>query len=195
MNTPCRVELMGVLRLHTHCGTVDKFRTRKTAELLAYLAFFRKRRHPREILIDLLWPENDFDAGRHSLSMALSVLRPLLESPTDVDGSILMADRNSVGINPSAVTTDVSDFEDAAATAFSASDAGRKTQCFISSGCSHSGGILTGFYADWACLEQQRLEEQFLHLLHPLVTEFERAGNVEQAIHFANRAIAIDRPQ
>src|SRR4051812_14959169 len=116
MDGCCRIEMLGGLRVMQGDRAVTRFRTHKTAELLAYLAYFHRRSHPREILIDLLWPEADLDGGRHSLSMALSSLRPLLEVPGK-DGSVLVADRHSVGLNPAAVSTDVAEFEAAIKTA------------------------------------------------------------------------------
>src|SRR3989442_4040926 len=93
MNASIRIEMFGELKALTGGNSTTHFRTRKTAELLAYLAYFIERSHPREILIDLLWPENDVHAGRHILSMALSSLRPLLEPPgTGADGSVLFPD-------------------------------------------------------------------------------------------------------
>src|SRR3712207_7098227 len=41
--------------------------TRKTGALLAFLAYYGGREHPRESLIELLWPESDLDAGRKRL--------------------------------------------------------------------------------------------------------------------------------
>src|SRR2546421_40069 len=98
----CRIELLGGLRLYQTASPeseVSRFHTRKTAELLAYLAYYRQRTHPREVLIELLWPEYDLDAGRHSLSQALSSLRQHLEPCGVPDGSVLMTDRHAVGLN------------------------------------------------------------------------------------------------
>src|SRR5205814_1307295 len=83
------------------------------AELLAYLAYYRHRRHPREVLIELLWPEGDIDAGRHSLSTAFSSLRQQLEPPGIPDGAVLVADRHAVGLNAAVVTTNAAEFETA----------------------------------------------------------------------------------
>src|SRR5262245_5825035 len=115
-----RVELLGGLRVCRGEQTVSHFRTRKMGDLLAYLAYFRQRTHPREVLIELLWPEADLDAGRHNLSMALSFLRQLLEPPGVPDSSILVADRHCVGLRRAAVATDVAEFEAALQAAASA---------------------------------------------------------------------------
>src|SRR5689334_1812715 len=99
MTAPWRIEMLGGLRATCGERSITRFRTRKTGELLAYLAYFRERAHPRELLIDLLWPEDDIDAGRHSLSTALSSLRALLEPPGIVpDGAVLLTDRHTVGL-------------------------------------------------------------------------------------------------
>src|SRR5438552_1189613 len=111
VHTQCRIQLLGGLRLRQGEQEIIHFRTHKTAALLAYLAYFLPRSHPREVLTELLWPESDLDAGRHSLSVALSALRHQLEPPGIPDGAVLIADRFSVRLAPDAVTTDVSEFE------------------------------------------------------------------------------------
>jgi DNA-binding SARP family transcriptional activator len=67
METPWRIELLGKLRATQGDRVVTRFRSRQTGCLLAYLACYPHRSHPRESLIDLLWPECDPVAGRHRL--------------------------------------------------------------------------------------------------------------------------------
>src|SRR5205823_1974898 len=105
MGPPWRIELLGGLCARRGEQRVSHFRTRKTAELLAYLAYFQQRSHPRELLADLLWPEADPEASRHNLSMALSFLRRLLEPPGVADGSVIVADRVGVRLDPAALRT------------------------------------------------------------------------------------------
>ena len=51
------------------------------AVLLAYLAYHSHRSHPREELIEFLWPESDPRAGSVSFRTALASLRRQLEPP------------------------------------------------------------------------------------------------------------------
>src|SRR5688572_17224193 len=102
-----RIELFGGLSLVQGGRTLRRFRTQKTAALLAYLAYHRGRSHPREELCELLWPDEDPDAARHNLRQALSSLRRQLEPPGVEAGAVLLADRRNAGLNPAAVTTDV----------------------------------------------------------------------------------------
>src|SRR2546421_151991 len=107
MTFPIRIELFGGLRVQVGERLITRFQTQKTASLLAYLAYYLERSHPRELLIDLLWPEADPGAGRHRLSMALSSLRRQLEPPGVIVGAVLQAHRFCVHLNPSAVRTDL----------------------------------------------------------------------------------------
>ncbi len=74
-----RIQLFGGLRAESADCLVTRFRTQKTAVLLAYLAYYHAQTHPRERLIEQLWPEADVDEGRHNLSNARSSLRRQLQ--------------------------------------------------------------------------------------------------------------------
>src|SRR4051794_5270525 len=124
MEEPWRIELFGGLRARRGAWTVTRFRTEKTAALLAYLALRPGRPRPREGLIQLLWPEDAFNAARHKLSVALSSLRQQLEPPGVEYGAVLVADRQTIGLDAAAVSTDVSEFEAALAAAAQAGSAG-----------------------------------------------------------------------
>jgi predicted ATPase len=146
MNIPWRIELLGWLRAQQGDVTVTRFRTRKTALLLARLALFPNRAHPREELADLFWPEADLEAGRNNLKQSLSVLRRLLEPPGTAAGSVLIADRQNVRLNPAAFSTDAAEFE-----------AALHTQQWERAAALYRGELLPGFYDDWVIEERERL--------------------------------------
>src|SRR5438874_821819 len=107
METLWSFQMLGRFRLTQGERTISRFRTLKAAGVLAYLAYHRHRSHPRETLIDIFWPESEMDSARHNLSLALSSLRHQLEPPGVPAGSVIVADRSSVELNPEAFTTDV----------------------------------------------------------------------------------------
>src|SRR5690242_10166934 len=113
MNEPWRITLLGGLRASRREQVITRFKTQKVAALFAYLAYYRRQAHPREVLIELLWPESDVSTSRNSLSVALSSLRSQFEPPGVPQGTVLRADRFSVGLNPATVTTDSAEFEQA----------------------------------------------------------------------------------
>src|SRR5579871_2881428 len=107
MELPCRIELLGGLRVRQGERLISRFRTHKVGALLAYLAYFPEPPHPREMLMELLWPETLPDAARNSLSNALSSLRHQLEPPGMPMGAVLQADRFNIGLRADAIQTDV----------------------------------------------------------------------------------------
>ncbi len=132
-----RIELLGSLRLIVDrpfegagamteaARVISRFRTHKTAALLAYHR--DQPPHARSTLIDTFWPESD--AGHRSLRQALSSLRSQLKPPGVPAGTVLVTDRPAARLNPVAVTTDVAEFEAAIAAAIKAAGTGGATSC------------------------------------------------------------------
>src|ERR1051326_4705033 len=83
------IRMLGDLRVEGVERVLTRFQTRKTAALLAYLAYHRDRSHPREILCDVLWRDDAPDAARNKLRVALSYLRRHLEPPGVPAGGVL----------------------------------------------------------------------------------------------------------
>src|SRR5436190_273389 len=97
MDQRWQIELFGWLRVVQGDRIVSRFRTRKAEALLAYLAYFRERSHPREQLIELLWPERE-RLAKAFLQM-LHQLVGLLEEQGDISGALRWA-RRAVAADP-----------------------------------------------------------------------------------------------
>ncbi|MGC4042656.1 MAG: tetratricopeptide repeat protein [Armatimonas sp.] len=150
MQSPWRIELLGWLRAENDGSLVTRFATRKTAALLARLALWPQRTHSREELAELLWPDTDFELSRTRLRQALTSLRHQLEPPGVTPGSVIIADRTHIRLNPEAITTDVAEFEAAIRT-------GKQERASML----YRGELLPGFYEDWILLERERLQACF----------------------------------
>jgi predicted ATPase/DNA-binding SARP family transcriptional activator len=192
MDTPWRIELLGGLWATQGDRVVSRFRTQKTAALLAYLAYFNHRSHPRAALIDLLWPECELDAGRNQLRMALTSLRHQLEPPGVPAGAVIIADRSSVRLNPSAYVTDVAQFEAALQAAQSAGSPTEQSRWLTEAIAQYRGELLPGGGEPWIVPERQRLAEAYLQALQQLMLHRERAGDLSDALQIAWRAAAAD---
>jgi predicted ATPase/DNA-binding SARP family transcriptional activator len=200
------IELLGGLRAVAAAGrgiehaagpVVSRFRTQKAGALLGYLALYKDRRHPREVLIDLLWPGSRPEAGRASLSVALSSLRRQLEPPgwTICAGTVLLADRFSIGLRLGAVTTDVAEFE-------AALDRSREDGSLLSRSeriailtravDQYGGLLLQGFYENWIAPEQDRLSGLLFDAADRLVVLLVEAGDISRALACARRMVALD---
>lgn len=134
--------MFGKLRAVTDDVVIERFPTRKTAALLAYLALNPGQDHSREALAELLWPDAEEQSQRHSLRLALSRLRALLGPDLPIE-----ATRNWVRLRAEHVSTDVADFE----LAVQAGQLQEARQLF-------SGPLLPGLTDDWVTIAQARLD-------------------------------------
>lgn len=177
-----RVQLFGQLKVTLGRETIDQFRTRKTASLLAYLAFHRSPT-PREVLIELLWPDVPHRNGQNNLRVLLSHLRAQseLHNPTSsvISSQFIHANRVTVALHPT-VTTDVEAFESELRLASKLLDARERVQAYERAIGFYAGPLLPGFYESWIPLEATRLEAAYIRALH-LVADFYREEDPSRA--------------
>ncbi|MDF2441231.1 MAG: hypothetical protein JWN98_2215, partial [Abditibacteriota bacterium] len=151
----------------------------------------------REVLIDELWPEATQGTGRNNLRIALSSLRRQLEPPDIAPGSVVRADRNTVGFNLGAVITDIEEFEahlQAAHAAGSSSEEARaQRRQHLSAACElFRAPLLPGYYENWIAIQSQYFEGQFFSALLALIDLLESSGNYIAARDWVWRGLAVD---
>jgi DNA-binding SARP family transcriptional activator len=192
MASQVRIELLGQLRVRSDRSLINSFRTKKAASLLGYLACHRQRLHPRELLIDVLWPNAGLEARRNSFNVTLTRLRQELEA-AGVPGGIIVSEQAAVYLNPTGVTTDVEEFETALQQAAQAESEEEKQRALVRAVDLYEGPLLPGSYEDWALIEQQRLAERYLTAVFQLITTLEQSGRFKEALAYAHRAVGVDR--
>ena len=157
MDIPWRFQTFGRLSARRGDQVVTRFASSRTAALLARLALFPQRAHPREELIELLWPDGDRDACRPRLRVVLASLRRQLEPPDVPPGSVLVADRSTICLHPSACRCDVAEFEAALREAARAPSPEQKRGALDRAIALYAGELLPGFYDEWIMAERERL--------------------------------------
>jgi predicted ATPase/DNA-binding SARP family transcriptional activator/Tfp pilus assembly protein PilF len=186
-----RIQILGQVRAERADRVVERFRTRKTGALLAYLALNLPRTHTREALIEMLWPEGTLRAGRKSLGVALSSLRRDLEPPGTPPGSVLIADHTRVRLHSGAVRTDVAEFEADLRRAQNAAPRER-VSLLQQATRRYRGELLPGYDDEWVLRERERLAERYLLALRELAGALEAAGDLAAALDAARRAVLLD---
>jgi predicted ATPase/DNA-binding SARP family transcriptional activator len=192
MEIQWRIALLGELRAEGDNRIVTRFRRQKTGVLLAYMAYYLQRSHLRDMLIDLLWPEGNIQAGRNNLSVAVSGLRHQLEPPGVPTGAVLVADRTSVRLNPASITTDVAEFEVALQSADRAGNRAERIQSLTRAVDLYRGELLVGYYESWILGEREHLAELYFQALAQLTGLLEQAGEVKRALEYARRGVNVD---
>ncbi len=145
------VGLLGGLRLSDGAQHLTRLPSRAVTTLLARLALAPGRAHPREELVELLWPGVDAGTGRNRLRQALSTLKSVLEPAAQkAMQPVLLADRNSVRVQPGTLACDAVQFE-------------RHVRAGRVAAAQHlyRGDLLPGFYDDW--IDEERLRLAALH--------------------------------
>ncbi|CAN5338322.1 hypothetical protein BH11PSE9_BH11PSE9_08540 [soil metagenome] len=141
-----QVRLLGGLEARNGEVVLTHFVSHAIGALLARLALHPQRSHPREELVELLWPGVALDVGRNRLRNAISSLKRLLEPPGVVPGSVLAADRQSVKLAPMATRCDALEFERCV-----------REHRAEEARALYRGELLPGFYDDWIQDERTRL--------------------------------------
>jgi predicted ATPase len=142
-----QLRLLGAFELSDGRQRLTRLASRPMVALLARLALAPERNHPREELVELLWPGVDPQVSRNRLRQTLSVLRSVLEPPSEVLAPVLQADRHDVRLVRGAIECDVVAFEREARL-------GRAAQALAL----YRGELLPGFFDEWVLDERQRLE-------------------------------------
>ncbi len=192
-----KVSLLGPPHLELD-GVPLKFDSRKILALIAFLAVTGEN-HSREYLITLLWPELDPSRARAGLRRNLSVLKKAL------GGKWLVADRETVGFDLSAdAWLDVAQFRrlHQAWQGHDHPQAQICPECLIAlteAVALYRGDFLAGFslrdsanFDEWQFFQTEGLRQEFAFALERLVKGQAAQGEVESAIPYARRWLALD---
>jgi TolB-like protein/DNA-binding SARP family transcriptional activator len=177
-----QLSLLGRFELAGLDGPID-LSSGKLAALLAFLACTAPQAHSRDKLMTLLWGSH-FDAqARQNLRQALARLRRVL------GGHVLISNSESVSLQPGVIACDVTRFE--------ALLADRNRNALDGAVGLYRGRLLGDIaiaeeaWTEWLAAERQRLESLALDAMVKLGEQEREAGNHEQALRAASRAIAI----
>ena len=186
MSAPLSLRLLGGFLLRADARP-RPLPVRKAQALLAYLATRAGRAHSRDALTDLLWSGAATKQGRQSLRQIMVRLRRTLAG---AHRAALLAQGDTVTLNPAALDVDVVSFEKLVR---------RGTPEALEAAVAlYQGPLLDGFHVDeapfdeWLQSERARLHELAVDALRRVVARHDKSGRLEEAIHAATRLVALD---
>jgi len=154
-----------------------ELKLRPVQNLLAYLLLKRDKRHRREQLSGILWPDYTEASARKNLRNTVYRLRQAIGE------EYLAADRSSVAFNKDAdYWLDVAQLEGATA----AKDIGEGIQAVGL----YQGELLPGYYEDWVVVERERLQALFERQMQGLLESLNGAGRWSESQTWAEHWIA-----
>ena len=129
---PWSLRLLGAVQAQRGSQRISRWPSRAAAALLARLALAPQRSHPREELVELLWPGVALDVGRNRLRQVLSTLRG------QFDDDVIEADRHSIRLRPDSLQCDATDFERLV-----------RAGNWAAAQALYGGELMPGHYDDW----------------------------------------------
>jgi TolB-like protein/DNA-binding SARP family transcriptional activator len=181
-----RLTLFSGFAAHSAEGTAISLPTRKTAALLALLACRSGERLRRESLTAMLWSRRSDEQARHSLSQTLTSIRHALGSAAPS----LLAERETIALCPEAVSVDVIEFQQLAAS--------RDVEDLQAAANLYRGALLDGLnlrepaFEAWLTAERARLHELAISVLMDLAKRDTSRGETDAAAAALSRVLALD---
>jgi len=179
--------LFGGFEVRLASGAVVDLPGQKDRALLAVLALPPGATHSRDQLASLLWSDRGDQQARDSLKHSLTRLRQGFQSTISQP---IVADRNSVSLDPRVVTTDVATFEQLVREG--------TPEALEQAAALYRGDLLDGIgirdpaFEDWLLVERQRLRQLAEDALSKLMAQSMKAGARERAAAAARRLLALD---
>jgi TolB-like protein/Flp pilus assembly protein TadD len=179
--------LLGNFRARLGPGPAIKFPTRKSRALLGYLALHPGKKQPREMLVDLFWPDRLERQGRNSLSQVITALRKGLDA---AGPSLLDIDSDGLIFNQSEAEVD--------ALAFESLIAGGRPDDLVWAESLYQGDLLADSgvreprFEEWLAFERERLRALQVRALTALLTYRIEQQQWEELFATAQRLLRME---
>lgn len=188
-----RVRVFGKLRLQNGEASVSSFPTRRVEELLGYLLLHQGAQHPREQLIDTLWPDMALSNGRASLSTALWRLRNVFNQLGMPADEALQSTRDWVSFDPpQTMELDLVTFQQHLSSAEAASDSKLREESYRAAIALYEGFFCEGIYAEWCLLAREQFERRYLGALGQLMAGLIEGQDYKEAVVLGQEILARD---
>ena len=182
---PVAVTLLGGFEIRAD-GAARELPGQKDRALLAVLALTPGAAHTRDKLAGLLWSDRGDAHARDSLKHALGRLRAALGR----DGDPLVADRQSVRLDPASLTVDVAAFERLLAEG--TPDAAEAAIALYRGDLLDGIGIRDPAFEEWLRVERERLRGRAEEAAAGLMARSLAEGDRERAAAAARRLLELD---
>lgn len=200
MNRLC-ITLLGAFRVTLDGEILTTFGTDKARALLAYLAVESHRPHRREYLAGLLWSDQPEKKALHSLRQSLSTLRKILKDGQN-QSPFLLVTRETIQFNiENDYWLDVNDFQSSIAMGFPQRQPYKTRNRPNIRRLKYALKLYQGNFIDqltlkgspafdeWAILQRETLNRQFVDTMCLLVDYHESRGEFEQACEIAEQIV------
>jgi two-component SAPR family response regulator/tetratricopeptide (TPR) repeat protein len=194
---PLSVCCLGRLRIFVGENEITKkqWKSKKALEIFKYLILSRSRGYtPKEVLMELLWPEESPEKTGKRLHVALPAFRKTLEPHLKRGSSYLLREKNAYKID---ITqngfVDIDQFMSDLKSAGSCNDTHTKLGHLHAAVSLYKGKLFEEDpYAEWCFDEKERLERAFLTAISKIIEIHEKQLNFEKCILYSEKYLESD---
>jgi DNA-binding SARP family transcriptional activator len=170
-DTTLIVHLLGPLRVTLAERQVESWPSGRGRALFKYLIAHRAQPIPRDVLMDLFWPEATPEAARNSLNVAIHGLRQALKAAADLP--VVLFQEGAYRLNPElSIWVDVEEFETHVQAGRQLETAGQliaaTAEYEVATGLYQGDFLADDPYEEWPVLARERLRVAYLDMLDRL---------------------------
>jgi ATP/maltotriose-dependent transcriptional regulator MalT/two-component SAPR family response regulator len=174
------------------------WKSRKAKTLFQYLTHSRQRGYTnKEILMELLWPEEDPTLTAKRFHVALASLRKTLEPKIErsIPSAFISRVGDSYGIDPGEDGwADTDKFTEELRLAGEEKDAERSISHLLNAESYYGGDFLQEEpYSEWCMEARDKYKRDYLQLLKRIAAHYEHQGDHARAIEYCNKYLEVDK--
>ncbi|MFK5954388.1 MAG: BTAD domain-containing putative transcriptional regulator [Desulfobacterium sp.] len=195
-----KIALLG--RFHVFAGDrkigAEKWGNRKIRSLFQYLAYFRARGYVnRDVLIEMLWPDQDPAKTKNRFHVTMTTLRRVLEPdlPDGAPSSYIsrVGDTYRIDLGKTG-WVDAHGFGDKVTLANREKDPQKAAGYCMEAAAAYTGDLLAEApFCQWCRDIRQDLRNQYLNILQTIIHHFEMLGEFENCIVYTQKYLGVDR--
>jgi ATP/maltotriose-dependent transcriptional regulator MalT/DNA-binding SARP family transcriptional activator len=193
-----RIQMLGKFRVFVGEEELpgDRWKSRKARTLFQFLVYSRPRGYlNKELLMELLWPEEDPAITVKRLHVALVSLRKTLE-PGIVKGSqssYISRAGDSYKVDIGEGGSDVEAFSERLKHAGMESNPDQSLAHLLSAESLYGGDFMEEEpYSEWCVQPREKLREDYLRVVRRIVDHYEQQGNHARCIELAEKYLTVD---
>ena len=190
------VYCLGTFRVYQDDQAVEGWQNSRGQSIFKYLIMHRTRPTPKEVLMDLFWPDATPEAARNNLNVAIySMRRALRNGRPDFPHVIFQND--SYVLNPELnVWVDVEEFRELIITAQRSDQSGEQAKAIEARSTAealYKGEFLADDrYEEWVQPLRQSLQSDYVTLLNILGHYYLGRGEYDLCSMMCNKLLAVD---
>ena len=190
------IYLLSPFRVFADDRAVEEWPNGKSKAIFKYLATHRGQPVPKEVLMEVFWPESDQDAARNNLNVAIYGLRKAV-ARADPDHAYVLFRQGCYSFNPELrLWVDAEAFVDCVHRGQAAEQQGDTDTAMaayrLAEAIYHSPLLVEDRYEDWLVPQRQALQDSCLKVLSRLASQHFVTAAFEACAAVSNKMLEVD---